>query len=51
MVKFKIVKNTWAHSKRCWFIMADGMQMNYHGFTSKKAATRTALDAGAAIID
>tara|TARA_R110001583_G_scaffold130916_1_gene282642 strand:- start:579 stop:803 length:225 start_codon:yes stop_codon:yes gene_type:complete len=51
MIKVKIVKNTWAGSKRCWFIVADGMSLNYYGFTSKKAAIKTAVDAGATIID
>jgi len=51
MIKVKIVKNTWAGSKRCWFIVADGMSLNYYGFTSKKAAIKTAVDAGATIVD
>ena len=28
MIKAKIVKDTWASSKQCWFIVADGMSLN-----------------------
>ena len=45
-MKVQIIKDTWASSKKCWFIVADGMVMNYHGFTSKKAAIKCALEAG-----
>lgn len=48
-IEVKIVKNTWASSKRCWFIEADGIVMNYYGFPSKKSAIKCALDAGAKI--
>ena len=51
MIKVKIVKNTWASSKQCWFVVADGVSVNYHGYTSKKAATKAAVDAGATIVD
>ena len=49
-MKVKIIKDTWAHSKKCWYIVAvdtvlgSGMTLNYYGFTSKKAATKRALE-------
>ena len=39
-MKVKIIKNTWGHSKKCWYIIevATNIAMNYTGHTSKKAA-------------
>tara|TARA_B100000424_G_scaffold227849_1_gene188790 strand:+ start:49 stop:213 length:165 start_codon:yes stop_codon:yes gene_type:complete len=40
MVKVKIIKNTWGHSKKCWYIIdiENNISLNYTGHTSKKAA-------------
>ena len=45
-MKVKIIKDTWAHSKKCWFIVdvETNITFNYGGFTSKKAATKRALE-------
>ena len=39
-MEVKIIKDTWAHSKKCWYIVdvANGYKINYTGHTSKKAA-------------
>jgi len=39
-MKVKIIKDTWAHSKRCWYIVdvTNGYKFNYTGYTSKKVA-------------
>ena len=42
MVKVKIIKNTWGHSKKCWYIIdvENNISLNYTGHTSKKAALK-----------
>ena len=50
-MKVKIVKNTWGHSKKCWYIIdvATNTSMNYTGYTAKKDAIKVVLDAGGEI--
>ena len=60
MMKVKIVKDTWGHSKKCWYMVAvdtvlgsgaNGMTLNYYGFTSKKAATKRALELDCEVVE
>ena len=41
--KVKIIKDTWAHSKKCWFIVdvKYNYTLNYTGYSSKKAALKS----------
>ena len=52
-MKVKIIKDTWAHSKRCWYIVdvTNGYKLNYTGYTSKKAAVKTVEDAGGEVVE
>ena len=39
-MKVKIIKDKWAHSSKCWYIVDvdNDCKINYTGHTSKKAA-------------
>lgn len=52
MMKVKIIKDTWAHSKKCWYIIdvETNISFNYGGFTSKKAAVKIVEDAGGEVV-
>ena len=52
MTKVRIEKDTWAHSKKCWYIVdaKKGLKYNYFGHTSKKNAIANALECGAEVI-
>ena len=51
-MKVKIIKDTWGHSKKCWYIIdvETIISMNYTGYTSKKAALKVVENAGGEII-
>tara|TARA_B100000482_G_scaffold138895_1_gene101985 strand:- start:277 stop:432 length:156 start_codon:yes stop_codon:yes gene_type:complete len=51
-MKVKIIKDTWGHSKKCWYIIdvETNISMNYTGYTSKKAALKVVENAGGEII-
>ena len=51
-MKVKIIKDTWAHSKKCWFIVdvETNITFNYGGFTSKKAAVKVVENAGGEVV-
>ena len=53
IMKVKIIKNTWGHSKKCWYIIdvATNIAMNYTGYTSKKAAMKVVEDAGGEVVE
>ena len=52
-MEVKIIKNTWGHSKKCWYIIevATNIAMNYTGYTSKKAAMKVVEDAGGEVVE
>ena len=52
-MKVKIVKDKWAHSKKCWFIVdvESNITFNYCGFTSKKAALKVVENAGGEVVE
>ena len=53
MMKVKIIKDTWAHSKKCWYIIdvETNISFNYGGFTSKKAAVKVVESAGGEVVE
>ena len=53
IMKVKIVKDKWAHSKKCWFIVdvESNITFNYGGFTSKKAALKVVENAGGEVVE
>ena len=52
-MKVKIVKDTWGHSKKCWYIVdvESNITFNYGGFTSKKAAVKVVENAGGEVVE
>ena len=52
-MKVKIIKDKWAHSKKCWYIIdvETKISINYTGYTSKKAALKVVENAGGEVVE